>query len=202
MALPASDTFTGVNGTHPPNANWTAIDGNMQIQGNEVCGYDNSDNACRWTADAFNSKHYSKLKFSANISSSGVAVGPAIRCQADANFFYAFRDGDGNEYVGQCIAGSCTDWEGFAGPAVGVVMELWVDATTETTIIYKEDGVTVKTYTSKNALSGGYAGICAYANHTGHRGDDWVGGDVGGAASVMPFFVAGRLGGDANRMMG
>jgi len=187
MALPASESFTGTDGTSPPNANWTNRMATIVIQTNGFRGGSNGGNSAYWNADTFNDKHYAKAK--AVASAVGGARGPAIRIQSGANsFFYCLRDNDGKTYNGEAIAGGLTDWDaGLTAPALGTVLELHIDITTATTIYYKEAGVTKATYTGKNALTGGASGVGAFDTHTGTYGDDWEGGDVGGAAPVWPL---------------
>ncbi len=192
-----TDDFTGTNGTSPPNANWSVVRGAMEIQSNQVAGGDNDDVSCiRWNANDFADAHYSKLTFASTYSPSGtMCIGPAIRCQSGADsFYFCFgREPGGDLFIGEWVAGSFTSWEIITGgmPAVGTVMELAIDATTSTTVYYKENGVVIKTYTGKNALSGGSPGICSYLNYESHRGDDWQGGNVADATGVSATVCAG-----------
>ena len=188
MALPATETFTGTNGTSPPNADWTNKTNGIQIQSNAFTGTAGAVCAAFWDTDAFDDKHYAKAK----CTTVGIdSVGPSIRIQSGANScYYCLRSQDGKVYNGELVAGTPTDWDaGLTAPAAGTVLELWVDATTATTILYKEAGVTKATYTGKNALSGGAAGVSAW--DTGARGDDWEGGNV--AAGAGDGLTPGKL---------
>jgi len=202
MALPATETFTGTDGTSPPNANWTNRMNTIVIQTNGFRGGSSGGNAAYWNADAFDAAHYSQAKLVAT-STGANARGPAIRIQSGANsFFYCLRDNDGNTYNGESVAGSLTDWDaGIAAGALSVVHQIAVDQTTATTIYYKKDGVTAATYTGKNALSGGAAGVCSFNAATTDYGDDWEGGDVGGGVSYTEtgFATLGMVTGGADQ---
>jgi len=128
----------------------------------------------------FNSKHYAELE----ILSDG-NIGPFIRAAAGGNFYYCFA-GTVGVFNGECVSGSFEDWDGGqSGISTNDVVALYVDATTETTILYKVNDSTIQTYTSKSSLSGGKPGIGLYDSGWG---DNWEGGDVGAAesSSVSP----------------
>src|SRR3990167_3350602 len=191
MALPATETFTGTDTTSPPNANWTNKTNGISIQTNGFRGNVSAVNGAFWNADTFNDKHYAKAK--AVALAAGNSRGPDIRVQTGAanSLYYCLRDNDGKTYNGELIAGSPTDWDaGLTAPALGTVLELHVDATTATTIVYKEAGVTKATYTGKSALSGGAAGVSAYEAGTTSYGDDWEGGNVAVAGgTILPQMI-------------
>jgi hypothetical protein len=176
-----TDTFTGTGGTelHAYNAAWVSVLGTMRLNpaGNNATA-DSGEHSCYRYNQTFNSKHYAKA---ADIYGVG---GPAIRCQSGAvSYFYHYGYG-GKCFAGQVIAESFTDWDSGQGTfSDGDVLELWVDATTETTIISKKNGATLQTYTGKNLISGGQPGIMEFSD--GVYVDDFEGGDVGGGQAPV-----------------
>ena len=186
-----TDSFTGVDGTDLPDhdAAWTdAGDARpFEIQSNEVTRVTPGGNfSAAFYNQTFNSKHYAKLKITA-----ARFIGPGIRMATGKNYYYcngAITGFGFKTYPGQYVAGTATDWD--AGQALvgdNSVLELRVDATTEGTIYYYDDGVLVATYTGKTALTGGRPGITCYGVDD-PTGDDWEGGDVAaGAAPVWPL---------------
>src|SRR3989344_5501323 len=161
-----TDSFTDTDATNleTHNSNWVLVDGSAgdwKIYSNEARNINAADFSAYYYNQAFNSKHYSQLE---NAGSTNIAygAGPAIRVQAGANYFYCFIF-DSAVYNGEVINGSATDWDGGqAAPNESDVMRIEVDATTETTILYKVNGATIQTYTGKSNLSGGRAGVASY----------------------------------------
>lgn len=135
--------------------------------------------------NTFADKHYAKGTII--IGGTGLA-GITVRHQSAANsFFYALYDeSSGHVFVGECIAGTPTDWAGgdVTGFVGGDVIELAVDATTSTTIHLKLNGTINTTFTSKSALSGGRGGVVAFLASSSTL-QDWEGGDVAGSAATL-----------------
>jgi hypothetical protein len=180
-----TDSFTNANGTDlvVHNAKWirrSQADEVLEIQSNAVSNIPFEEiGAAYYYNETFNSKHYSKCKYLSNLT-----VGPAIRVDEGVwpnwSCYYCFPDD--KIYNGEMINDTGTDWDsGLTLPDVNSIIELTVDATTEGTVHYKDDGTTVATYTGKTALTGGRAGLSKYGNITGAAIDDWEGGDVGGS---------------------
>lgn len=192
----ASDSFTGAtDGVDLPtySSSWvTPSSGTpMKIQvlfGDPSVTLNNSSGmCCNYYNSAVNDKHYSKAVY--KVQPIVGFIGVAIRIQPDASsFFYANPADDGNIYIGECIDGTPVDWGSRTAPPIGTTIELAVDAATATTIRYKENGVVVETFTGKNALSGGYAGLNGgFGTGTGNL-DNWEGGDVIAlSASALPL---------------
>jgi hypothetical protein len=191
MALPATEAFTGVDHTSPPNSNWTNKTNGIQIHTNGFAGVTTDVCNCAfWNADAFNDKHYAKCKTGAS------GTGPSIRIATGAanSFYYLFSFDADKNYAGECVTGTPTDWDsGQTHTHAGDVIELHVDGTTATTIHYKVAGSIIATYTLKSALSGGAAGVGAWGGGTISMGDDWEGGNVGGGPVSTPMSFAGGL---------
>jgi len=111
-----------------------------------------------------------------------------IRNQAGAvSFFYALWVPGTGAFAGEMVAGSATDWEGnIAGFGAGDTIEIAADVTTATTIYLKRNGTVIRTYTGKNALSGGKVGFGDF-HHTDAALNSWTGGDVStGTAYTLP----------------
>lgn len=189
MTLPATDTFTGTNGTLLPtyNASWTNASNRMAIQSNRASGYDSGNvvDMAYWNADSFNAAHYSKGTYGGT-ATSGKAPGPAVRCQAGAvSLYQAFCDTT-TCYAGQTVANVPTDWDSGQTVAIGDVVELRIDANVTTTVYLYIAGSLKATYTSKSTLSGGAAGVCMFNSAAAVGVDDWEGGNTGGAAAPPP----------------
>jgi|SRR6185295_356540 len=195
MALPATDSFNGTfNDTLTTySANWSNVVGTIRITISPGIRPDNASNfsGYRWNADTFADKHYAKgvaTDVSPGVNASA-GVGPAIRCQSGASsFYYCVTFGTGPKaFNGECITGTGTDWDSGQTIAAGDTIEIGVDPTTATTILFKRNGSLTATYTSKSALSAGSAGVCGFDSDGGVQMTSWEGGDVagggGGAAS-------------------
>lgn len=172
-----TDSFTDTNGVD------LEVHDNRWVPVEDANVFEIQSNQCSFIADKANglgylfnvtvaSKHYSKCKI---IELAG--MGPAIRMSA-GNFYFCWPFGGDKVYNGEWISSVGTDWDsGLTLPGVGDIAELTVDASTETTIIYKVNGSTVQTYNDKDGLSGGKYGLANY--YAAGIVDDWEGGDVG-----------------------
>jgi len=178
-----TDNFSGSNGDTLPtySGNWSNIgDSDMEIQSNQASP--SAGGACSdmYNAGTFAAAHYAQAKIV-----SGDYVGPAIRMASTSNFFYCFASTASNSFPGESIAGSLTDWDsGQATLNANDVARLEADPVTPTTIYYKVNVSTIQTYTGKNALSGGKAGVAAYGSGSGVL-DDWEAGDVAVASASL-----------------
>lgn len=110
MTLPATDSFTGTNGTNLEtySSNWTAVSGagDMKIQSNAVCPADAAVVVCyRWNADTFPNNQYSQVKFVSSGASSW--LGPAVRvATGGANTCYGWYFTVSNQTLAEITAGS------------------------------------------------------------------------------------------------
>ena len=89
MALPATDAFTGTNGTALTtySANWTYNKGTFGIHTNALCcTVDGFDAAAHWNADTFGNDQYARATVTA--IDSLAYVGVAVRCHASAETWY------------------------------------------------------------------------------------------------------------------
>lgn len=180
MALPATDTFTGANGTALPtySANWANNTGAFVINTNAVapngaaaeCG-------ARWTADSFNANQYSQATLSAKQGTSSFEVGVGVRhaAAATATYYGYYQDGLNAGACFKNVAGTWTQLgAAFGSAAAATVLRLEVNSTTLT--VY-HGGVSQGTRTD-SAIASGVAGLVGFGASTGQRADNWEGGDL------------------------
>lgn len=192
MALPATDTFTGANGTalQTYSANWTINAGAFQINTN-ACAPDSVGNECGagWNADTFDNDQYSQCTLSAKSGSNAHAAGPGVRhANSGATYYGYYADGTTTAYAFKNVGGTWTQLgANFSSPAAGTVLRLEVSGTTLT---IKHNGVSQGTRTD-SAIASGRAGVVGYSASTGMRIDDWEGGNLsgGGGGVTVPKFM-------------
>lgn len=189
MALPATDPFTGSNGTLLPSysANWASNGGDLQIQSNAYApNTSTTEIGARWTADAFNNDQYSQSTLVAKEGTADYTIGVGVRHAAAATktYYGYYADGDATSYIFKEVAGTWTQLGAtLGGVSVGVVMRLEVSGTTLTA---KLDGVT-QTTRSDSSISSGVAGLTGYNTTAAQRADNWEGGNVsaGGGSTLV-----------------
>jgi hypothetical protein len=185
-----SDNFNRANGAL--GANWTAITGRTAptISSNRVTG---SDQAARWSADAFAAAHYSEVSCapSSNYPSHFLSACAAVRCQSAANEFILgsmcpYDDGEGTAgcelriYDTKGVATlAATDMGDSSFPGSNPILRLEVSGNTVTLKTAATHGGTYTTRltgTIVSGLTGGGAGI--YVSGTDDFLDSWYGGDL------------------------
>lgn len=189
MALPATDVFTGTNGTqlNVYSSNWAYNAGDFIINTNSVAP-DDSTNECgaRWTADAFNNDQYSQCVLAAKEGTGNFAVGPSVRHAAagTATYYGYYADGASTSYCFKMVAATWTQLgASFTSPAAATVLRLEASGTTLTV---KHGGVSQGTRTD-SAIASGVAGVTGFSASTSMRLDTWEGGNVAAAgASQVP----------------
>ena len=190
-ALPATDAFTGTDGTALTtySSNWSLNSGNFAIQTNSVHpNQSGTECGARWAADTFNNNQYSQGRL-ANLTTTGQTVGVAVRLSASgaASYygFYADGSGGGKTFFFKMVSGIWTQL-GSLGAALSVndVIRLEINGTTLTP---KVNGATQSPpgTQSDSALASGAAGLSGYSVSTSMRLDDWEGGNLAGAG-VLP----------------
>ena len=194
--LPATDAFTGTNGTALTtySANWLLNSGNFAINTNAV--YPNqsgTESGARWNADTFGNNQYAQGKL-ANITTAGQTIGVAVRAATSgaASYygFYADGSGGGKTFLFKMVAGTWTQLGSLgAALAVNAVLRLEVSGTTLTP---KVNGSTQSPPGAQtdSAHSSGAAGISGYSVSTSMRLDDWEGGNLGGGPPPRRIFVS------------
>jgi len=175
MALPATEAFTGTDGTSPPNANWTNHDLGVQIKSNAVAAT-GTDGFAYWNADVFADDQYAQVTL---VGGAFTAAGPGVRMSGDATAANDYA------YFLSCIVSFSTKLhKRLAGvlteiadlgpvPATSDVMKLTVAGTTLTA--YK-NGVAGGSPQTDSAIASGSAGV--YVNGTAAVADTWEGGNL------------------------
>jgi hypothetical protein len=185
MALPATDTFTGLDAAEALttySANWTAGLGAFEGApgGGAVQGVSGGDllKWAFWNADSFNNNQYAQCVVT--LTSSSAEVGVAVRCDA-TNGYLALVSGDGNLYLIKVVSGAYVgpDLDTATGIASGSVIKVTADGTT---IKVYDDGVEVCSATD-SSLTAGAAGISGYSSVEGLSLDNWEGGNISGDGS-------------------
>ena len=200
-ALPASDTFTGTNGTQLTaySANWTLNAGDLDIQTNAVSpdgGNYFGTVAAHWNADSFDNDQYAQITVVA-LSAAELwnFIGVSVRAHASAATFYTFFGGSDGTYLYKQVAGS-ENQIGSVAAAVSVndVLKLTVSGTTLTP---NKNGSTTGTPGAQtdSSIASGYAGLGGYSGDSGARtntrGDSWEGGNLStGATGTLSATLA------------
>lgn len=194
MALPASDSFIGANGTSltAHSASWTNNDGAMQIQSNSLAANHTADDAiAHWNADVFNNDQYSQCTL---VAISTTHMGVAVRCDPSAITAYVYYADSSSVYIYKTVANTWTlvASSSTVAPAVNDVMKILVVGTNITT---SRNGVTdsygVKT---DSAITSGSSGVAGFGTLTTFRIGSWVGDnsvsatiDGWGFSSPVPY---------------
>ena len=174
MGLPATDAFTGTNGTalQTYSANWTINAGAFDIQSNNV--HPNAASVhgmAHWNADTFLDNQYAQM----TVTAVGTYIGVAVRCAVSAQTGYAFRAEAATIYIQEWTAGSGATLTSVAySTQVNDVLRLEVVGQTLTA---KVNGV-VKLSVDDATITSGLPGIIGFDNAAGTRGDDWEAGNL------------------------
>lgn len=190
MALPASDSFTGANGTLAAySASWTQNIGAMNINSNGVVPNSASDQSqASWNADTPNNDQYSQITVAA--ISGGVYLGPAIRLPTSGvGGYYVEADG-GSGSDGFYVFKNVSNVETQLGSktAVVAVSDALKLTGAGTLITPNKNGSTTGTPGAQtdSSIASGRIGINGWGQGTGSRMDDWTGGNVSAAATSFP----------------
>jgi hypothetical protein len=184
MALPATDTFTGTDGTalQTYSGNWSIRAGGFVINTNAVSPSSSAlENAAWWNADAFADDQYATGTIAAI---GGSALGLAVRVDTGANnSYYGYYSDATTSYLFKVVSGTWTQLGSTgAGWSAGDVIRLEISGTSLRPMV---NGVTasigVQTVTD---LASGAAGLSGWNSDTANRLDNWEGGNLGGAAST------------------
>ena len=179
MALPATDNFTGSNGTQLTtySGSWTLNTGDFDIQTNALAA-DSSGNesGAHWNADSFGNDQYAIITLAAV---SSAYVGPAVRCAASGATYYGWSISNYDAYGFKQVSGTWTQLynNGTAGAASNT-MRIEAEGTS---IRFIKNGSTLYTATD-SAIGSGSSGVSGYGDSSTCRMDDWEGGNIGAAA--------------------
>ena len=188
MALPATDAFTGTNGTalQTYNPSWTINNGAFVINTSSVAANSAAaESAARWNADAFANDQYSQVVVAA--IGSATNIGPAVRCSTSgAATYYGYYANGFAAQLFKNVAGTWTQF-GANGAAVAVADTLRLEVA-GSTLTPKKNAATdpIGAFTD-SAIASGAAGICGFDANTLNRSDNWEGGNLGAAAKSLVF---------------
>lgn len=190
MALPATDSFAGVDGTTlvSYSANWTANSSTFAIAalGTVRSSGNSAECIAGWNADTFNDAQYSKVTLFA-VASSATDIGASVRCSTTPGVEtgYEWYTDTGGSFVAKLIAGTWTQI-GSNGTAAttGQVMQIDASGTTLTPRI--NGSVASMGPQTDSALSSGRAGLAGYGDGTTNLVSDWEGGNLGGGGGDSP----------------
>lgn len=192
MALPASDTFTGTDGTQLTtySSNWTIAvgSGGFIIQTNAA-----RPNAifqitlARWNADTFSNNQYAQGTLTAANSDPG---GVLVRAATDesSNFYGAMSDSDSSTEFFKHVAGSYTLLSSLPFMATGDVIRLEVYGST--LAVYK-NGIQHGATLTDSSHASGSAGLTGYSSSATSI-DNWSAGNL--TTPLAPAFVAAGTG--------
>lgn len=180
MSLPATDAFTGTDGTAltTHSASWTEMfpgSGGCSLSGNKVTGAFGA--AAFWNADTFNNDQYSQT-----VVDSSSRCGPLVRGRqagdATHDYYVALDDlvVSGATILQACVNGSRTTIVSLASVPAGHTCRLEVQGTT---LRVYDNGVQVGTDQTDSNIADGSAGVCCAVSGTQ---DTWEGGNL--AASL------------------
>ncbi len=195
MALPGTDAFTDTNGTSltAHSANWTANNGNAQINTNELApNLAGDDLLVRWSADTFNNDQYAQAVASLLAFLSTAYIGLAVRASTSgANTTYGVEWAYGDQwYLYKTVAGTDTNLASGSPSAwsQGDTIRLEAEGTT---VRVKRNSTQFTTQTD-SAIASGAAGVVGNGTATNvSRLDSWEGGNLGGGGGpVIPVFMA------------
>jgi hypothetical protein len=180
LALPATDNFNRTD-SGTLGANWTVAQGGTSagVTSNRLAGQESgaTDGLQYWNADSFSANQYAQL---VNISPGATGyLGPAV-CVASGKGIYAYFD---DSEIYEMTGGVRTDIGNRSSNAMTANDLLYIEVN-GTAVDVKENGVSVGTATTSLSCSSTSAGIVHYS--TTNQGDDWEGGDLGGAT---PSFI-------------
>lgn len=185
MALPATDTFTGTNGTplatYSPN--WTVNSGVFQIESNAVCHNSASASGlAHWDADVFDDDQYAEAVVS-GVDTGSWMTGVAVRVHASADTGYYYQGSSSGSEIGKSVAGGRTTLlSGLAAWANTDVVRIEVEGTSIRAYI---DGVQQGATQTDSAIASGSSGLCGFNDATLSLLTSWEGGNLGGAAGTL-----------------
>lgn len=192
MALPASSTFTGSDGTSLNSiASWDGAgsDGNsngLRIISNAAQGVtDARAHASWWTSDTFGNDHYSEATVVALASGTYIGVGVRLSgTDGSSNLtgYLFYSDSADGCYIDEYSAGAFVAT--IAGPgavfATSDVIRLEASGSTLTGYV---NGVQ-RLQVTDSSITSGAAGVCAFSN-AGSRVDSWTADNLTGGALTV-----------------
>lgn len=194
MTLPATDAFTGTNGTNlvTYSANWSLNDGNFQIVTNAISPEDGSECAARWSLDTWTADQYAEIAWLA-IPTNYAGVGPAVRVNvAGAATYYFWYVDPTDEYYGRFNAGTYTQFSSRSRVvAVNGVMRLEAEGTSIRA--YLNSVLQFSGPQTDSSIASGAGGIAGYGTEDTCRGDNWGGGLLGSSGGATSLVARNRM---------
>ncbi len=193
-----TENFTGIDDAALNTSNWSAgINGGgtwqMLINSNQARPFAlNTDIAQCWIANTFTDPQYAVATLTA--LQAGAAVGVSVRGSPPgvSNRYYAYVGLSGDRFLIRNNAGAVTALGHVgSGAAVSDLYRLEANGSTLTAIRNGSTDTGVGPQTDAN-FSNGAPGVAGYNTSTAARLDDWEGGDLGGATSMVPSNPANR----------
>jgi hypothetical protein len=193
-----TENFTGSDDDALNASNWSdGINGGgtmeMLINTNAARPFAlNTDIGQCWVANTFTDAQYAVATLVA--LTSGAAVGVSVRCSppASSNRYYAYVGLSGDRFLIRNNAGAVTALGHVAtGASVSDLYRLEANGATLTAIRNGSTDTDVGPQTDAT-FSDGAPGVAGYNTSTAARVDDWEGGDLGGATSLLPSNATNR----------
>lgn len=214
MALPATDAFTGTNGTALPtySASWTNIHGSgIEIQGNaaETAAGGGAVCICRWNADTFNNDQYAFVVLDSAANTHG-QIGPSVRVSADTGAgrdYYAYEISAAGREFYKYVNGTYTGLGANITSNTAANGDIARLEASGTTITPKYNGATDTGMgaVTDSSLAAGNGGISGWDDGGASvRAANWEAGNLGGGggATNLPIVLAGYGGGFAGQTRG
>lgn len=193
MSLPATDNFTGSDGTQLTtySANWTlnnsGATGDFDIQSNNLAEDGGSAiYGAHWNADSFNNDQYAQaVYYTSGSSSNGIGIAVRVIGTSVRTFYCWLSDTGGTNaaYLEKVIAGVETQLGSTTAKWTnGITAKITAVGTTITPYINGSTTGTPGAQTdASDNITAGYAGIAAWGDNTINKIDDWEGGNLGSA---------------------
>lgn len=185
MALPASDTFTGADGTALTtySANWTINTGSFLLISNALrANVSGGFSLARWSADVFPNDQKAQVDYVPAAGSNG-AIGPAVRIStAGATSCYGLYTDTSNLRFFRLDAGSYSEFATTTPLVFGDVMRIEAEGSTIRVYV---NGV-LWTSTTDSTYSAGSGGIAAFADFSYRRVDNFSAGALTVATYAPP----------------
>lgn len=188
MALPATDTFTGTNGTAlgTYSASWSVVGGAIQIFSNAFRNDDAGFSLARWVSDTFDPDQYSQV-VAVTLGTTAWA-GPATRVQAGSNSGYGIFLRQSQVVFGRVDSGSFTALGSSAAISTNDVFKLESIGSNHKVYRNGVQDATIGTI-SDSTYTTGAAGICGLYTDHDTLADTWEGGNTSVAITSTGAFT-------------
>lgn len=201
MAFPTTsviETFTGTNGTSPPNSNWTNLVGGIQIQSNAAAGTTVEYNVAAWDTSTFGADCEAFVTVTAFDATTGVGLGLRVTtlsfstldgylfyvdCSAVPDVWVIFEVLDGGVTELTSTTTNIANGEKIGAEAIGSALKMY----------HYTGGAWSQKLSTTDATYGSAGYILLDIYHTVGRCDDFGGGTVVTGGGVVGPLIGGRL---------